>query len=416
MDIPNYGLISGLADGLKQGLLTYQNQKNIQQQRQMEGAMHGLEQDENGNWNPGPAKQAELQAMQLKNADLAAGYDSSSPTSQAGRGLLTGEVRRMHPEYTDEQVAAQVPETLSSSDIQKYAPLIKSGQTGDVSQYKIQAGNDAKLQQMQQKSEYDKQINDIKNEFLKQQLQTKGSQAKDIQGMKGEQAENVQGMKSDVMDKRLKMMEDMQKQRQDLQEKRFGLMESRLGMSANQNYSKEMHGVEDQLLAANKALSLVHGIQAKDLVGTSQLKADLSSALASMIANKPATVYGMQHQEFDSLWGRAQKALGFLTGETNETITEPQLQQLKKDVVALQKEYGQQREIRWNAYKEGVPQGLVPQLQNRYEKFGQGVSQPAPVAAQPQMQAHPQDSQAVQWAKQNPNDPRSQAILKANGQ
>lgn len=29
--------------------------------------------------------------------------------------------------------------------------------------------------------------------------------------------------------------------------------------------------------------------------------------------------------------------------------------------------------------------------------------------------AHPQDSQAVQWAKSNPNDPRAAAILKANG-
>lgn len=37
----------------------------------------------------------------------------------------------------------------------------------------------------------------------------------------------------------------------------------------------------------------------------------------------------------------------------------------------------------------------------------------APIPGVPQ--AHPQDNEAVQWAKANPNDPRSAAILKANG-
>jgi len=36
---------------------------------------------------------------------------------------------------------------------------------------------------------------------------------------------------------------------------------------------------------------------------------------------------------------------------------------------------------------------------------------PSPASAK----AHPQDSEAVQWAKVNPNDPRAAAILKANG-
>jgi len=48
----------------------------------------------------------------------------------------------------------------------------------------------------------------------------------------------------------------------------------------------------------------------------------------------------------------------------------------------------------------------------RSNGFQKAAGGQAPAAAKP----HAQDSEAVQWAKANPNDPRSAAILKANGQ
>jgi hypothetical protein len=51
-------------------------------------------------------------------------------------------------------------------------------------------------------------------------------------------------------------------------------------------------------------------------------------------------------------------------------------------------------------------------------QFGKGKVNGADVFNVPTANAstpHPQDAQAVQWAKQNPQDPRSAAILKANG-
>lgn len=51
-----------------------------------------------------------------------------------------------------------------------------------------------------------------------------------------------------------------------------------------------------------------------------------------------------------------------------------------------------------------TPQGLIP------------PSPPPPAAPAPTAAAeHPQDQQAVMWAKSNPQDPRSKAILQANG-
>jgi hypothetical protein len=46
-----------------------------------------------------------------------------------------------------------------------------------------------------------------------------------------------------------------------------------------------------------------------------------------------------------------------------------------------------------------------------------GIEQPAAqVPVQTSIKAHPQDSAAVMWAKSHPNDPRAAAIMKANGQ
>lgn len=76
---PGYGLLSGLADGLKQGLITYNTQNNIRQQRQMEGAIHGLVQDPGGNWGPTPLLQKQQQAQGLMADAQIRDNDPSSP-------------------------------------------------------------------------------------------------------------------------------------------------------------------------------------------------------------------------------------------------------------------------------------------------------------------------------------------------
>jgi hypothetical protein len=178
------------------------------------------------------------------------------------------------------------------------------------------------------------------------------------------------------------------------------------GASADRNllrasgmYHTEMGNTEDQLLAANRVNALVQGITAGDLKGTSQLKSDLSGALASMLnQGKPATVYGMSHQEFDSAYGRAQKALGFLTGETNDTITQPQLEQLAKDVDALKNEYSIQHTAKFNAFNSGLPDGIKPKMLERYNTFRQGV-----------LSAPPKGASSAS-GQQKPNFTRDQAI------
>lgn len=56
------GLLSGLANGIKEGMITYQNSQNIQHQQKMQELMAGVTKDENGNLTYTPEAQAHRQA------------------------------------------------------------------------------------------------------------------------------------------------------------------------------------------------------------------------------------------------------------------------------------------------------------------------------------------------------------------
>lgn len=153
----------------------------------------------------------------------------------------------------------------------------------------------------------------------------------------------------------------------------------RLQLQANQKYEQTMHNTESQLYAANRVSKLIGGIKSGDLVGTSQLKSDLSGALASMLNNgKTATVYGMSHQDFNSAYGDVQKMYGYLTGETPGTITDEQLNQLGKDIQALRKEYELQHSVTFNSFTKGLPDSVTPKLVDRYNYFRNSMVDSSP--------------------------------------
>ncbi len=88
----------------------------------------------------------------------------------------------------------------------------------------------------------------------------------------------------------------------------------------------------------------------------------------------------------------------------------PDLKDDLKDFLSAQKDQLE------SPQQAAPPQGLVQPQQGFLGKaagmlgFGQPAQAAAPVPA-----PHPQDSAALQWAKANPKDPRSAAILQING-
>lgn len=145
-------------------------------------------------------------------------------------------------------------------------------------------------------------------------------------------------------------------------------------LAANKQYSQEMGPIEKQLLGSNKIMSLVNKISAKDLQSTPQLRSDLSAGLGSLInQGQPATVYSMSHQDFDSAYGRMKGALQFLTAGTGDSMSDQQLNQLKKDVQAIQNEFSTQHQTKFDSFKEGMPDQFVPKLDKRFNSFRKGA-------------------------------------------
>lgn len=185
------------------------------------------------------------------------------------------------------------------------------------------------------------------------------SHAKELEDLRAQHAKELQSLKDTGKDAQGKGTSGPGQARAD-----------RIQLQANKQYSSELGNTETQLLSANKVLKLTAGITAEELKSTPQLKSDLSGALATMInQGRPATVYGMQHQEFDSAWGSAQKALGYLSGTTPDTMTNAQLGQLVKDINVLKKEYSIQHQQKFNAFVEGLPESTRPMLKNRFNTF-----------------------------------------------
>jgi hypothetical protein len=302
--VPQYGLLSGLANGLNEGLLSYQNQKNIQRNQQLQSLATGVQENpDTGKLEYTPEKQQEIQTKTLIAKNQADELDPTSQQSQTARTTVKGIL-----ESQKKGSGAAINDDMSAAEAKSFLPLFKSDVSGQYVLMGHEMMNQAALDRMQ------------------------GT---------------------------------------------IGQRQQRNQMSANQQYSKEMGPTENQLLSANRVNALVSGINAGQLQSTPQLKSDLSAALAQMLnAGKPATVYGMSHQEFDSVYGRAQRAYQFLSGSTGNSMTDAQLQQLQKDVGALADEYQKQREVKYNSFKQGLPSEVTPGLDQRYQSFTQGVASP----------------------------------------
>lgn len=126
MDYTTTGLLGGLANGIKEGLLTYQTQKNIQHSQQMQELLNGYQKDENGNLAPTPMKQAEQRAGLLKNQELIGSHDPNDPMAQrlatargtllhAANNNLSPDMFKGQSEYEQEKLEALSKPEISGS-------------------------------------------------------------------------------------------------------------------------------------------------------------------------------------------------------------------------------------------------------------------------------------------------------------
>jgi len=163
---PNYEAMTGMANGIKEGMLAYQTQKQIQRTQDMQGLLQGIQKNpETGELEYTPQKQAEMQNARKK-AEYDAGLiDPTSKQSEIARRNYEGLIgKALDPETNAEQVKGMIPTSgmIYRSDIS--------------TKEKEAALNEARKKEAS-RFELDKQKADIERKLKEAQIESLGKKS-----------------------------------------------------------------------------------------------------------------------------------------------------------------------------------------------------------------------------------------------
>lgn len=176
------------------------------------------------------------------------------------------------------------------------------------------------------------------------------------------------------------------------------------GLQANRQYKSEIGPAESAMYQASRANDIINKIQSGDLKSTKTLAADLDSAQASLLGGgKPSTVYGQQAVHMDDVYSRAHNAIQFLTANPQDTQSPAKLEQLKKDVKALNDFYGDQHKKQYSSFRQGIDPTIREHLDERYKmhRENMGLDHEIMEPGQQQQQAAPPQAAAPAQGGQN---------------
>ena len=179
--------------------------------------------------------------------------------------------------------------------------------------------------------------------------------------------------------------------------------QQRMETAANKMYESGPIGkTESALDAATKTRGIVDSVIAGEAIATQPLAADLQSSIASLISGgKAATVSGTHAQEFKSAYSNLAKIQSYITGTPNAVLTKNQLDQVKKDVNIIEKEYADQHERAFNKVSAGMSGQNKEIFNNRYHaaRRGYGLEQESSQSANEQTNKPNDQSQATSGKK-----------------
>ncbi len=181
--------------------------------------------------------------------------------------------------------------------------------------------------------------------------------------------EKQQGQMASEVSKAVQAARDQSLAKQQLGLQRLAMMGDRMQMGANNQYSHELGGIEQQISNSDRITHVLDLIGNGDLKSNNVMRADLSAALASMMAGKAATVYGMSGAELKSSYANMQDLKNKILGESESTIPAAQLIQLRKDIEALRGAYGTTYQTKFNNFIKGMPAQVRPGLTARNQGF-----------------------------------------------
>lgn len=353
-DYQNYGLLNNIASGIREAMIAKQTNDTNQHMMQMQNLLYGVQEGPGGQLQYTPEKQAEL-AAQKQSATLKAQGETADygPATPDELGLLKAHYNKIQPGLGD-----QLPENLSHHQVVEKFGLIKP----------------------------------------------------DISG----------GYGVDVAKQKADAMLPFQQSRLDTQTERLH----------NQNV-KSVIGDPTTTQLINTSNNLKNAISNfKQGGATPQEFAELQQAVRSNVGIKGTSGVDERGETYlNSLGVKKDKMMQFLTGDPQSVIqSDPKFAaqieqianlelankgaqakaQMQKNAAAHKSFYSKHPDLR-DDLNDSMDQA-VQQLGSQPSQ-GQGLLG-APAGS---FSSHPQDNAAVQWAKSNPNDPRSAKILQVNG-
>lgn len=162
----NYGLLTDMANGIKEGLIAYQTTANMKRQNQLFNLMHGIQEGPGGQLGFTPEEQNKRDLEQKKISLESEGYDPESSSSQMTSGLLKSQ-------------GLNIPDHMSQAQLEKAYPILSQKIRGDNARDLARVSRldrlDAQRERDQEKRE-EKNRRESEQDMMKLQKDVSGTQ------------------------------------------------------------------------------------------------------------------------------------------------------------------------------------------------------------------------------------------------
>jgi hypothetical protein len=333
VESPNFGLLNGLADGVKQGLITYQTMKGIQHTQQMQELAAGVQKNpQTGALEMSPEMQAHKQAGLLQDQSTIAGFDPTSEHSQkmaGARGILA--------QAGNKSIPKDIYSNMSANEQKEIEPLVKTDVSGNYGVLKAMFNPMAGVKREQLEESKNQHASEAGNNIAKDKI--------------------IMGAKQNI-----------------------GALKRSLSILDNPN---------KPVLATDLALAYNDYMNAVAIGGQA--------------------TEGKIHREMPNTWEQKWNTVKQNAGVNDDLRTSPEgaelINMLKENIRTVHHDWKEAAANQGKFLQSNYAQSN-PKVQSVVNQKVKELTAPDP---------HPQDNEALAWAKANRNDPRAKQILEANG-
>lgn len=198
----------------------------------------------------------------------------------------------------------------------------------------------------------------------------------------------------------------LRQQELDLSKKRMADM--RVETAVNRRFDNFTKDEIARIQGSDRAQKLIDEIKSNKLIASSNVRNLLTREVAqlAMPAGLRASVGAQKATEIDTAYGRVQDLIGKIAGHPRDSIPAAYVSQLEREIQVLKDKYKTGLQQKVNSLKKGTKDPYAQEIiEGRASEFLDNTP----------TDSDDEDIKAINWARQNPNDPRAKQILQLHG-